>query len=71
VVDAQRTLVEREVIDLHAGIDRLMGSDRAFLFAAAYGFGTNVAIETKDCGDVLKTYDARVEKHRASARGGR
>lgn len=32
-------------------------------------YGTTVAVETKDCADVLQAYESRLEKFRAS-RGG-
>lgn len=69
VTDTQRPLLEREAVDIHAGIVRLMGSDRAFLFSAAYGFGTNIKVETKECAEVIKPYDERVAKHRAAGGG--
>jgi hypothetical protein len=65
VVDTQRADLEREALDIHAGIARLLGTDRAFLFSSAFGYGTNVEIETKDCAEVLKTYELRVAKFRA------
>ena len=65
VVEAQRVDLEREALDLHAGIARLLGTDRAFLFSSAFGYGTNVEIETKDCAEVLKNYEQRVAKFRA------
>ena len=65
VVEHQRVDLEREALDLNAAIARLLGTDRAFLFASSFGYGTNVVIETKDCADVLKAYDASVEKFRA------
>lgn len=65
VIDAQRVDLEREALDIHAGIARLLGTDRAFLFSSAFGYGTNVEIETKDCAEVLKAYEARVAKFRA------
>lgn len=65
VVEAQRVDLEREALDLHAGIGRLLGTDRAFLFASSFGYGTTVVVETKDCAEVLKTYEARVAKFRA------
>jgi hypothetical protein len=65
VVEAQRVDLEREALDLHAGIGRLLGTDRAFLFASSFGYGTTVEVETKDCVEVLKTYDARVASFRA------
>jgi hypothetical protein len=69
VTDAQRPLLQREAIDIHAGISRLMGSDRAFLFSSAYGYGTNMKIDVKECPEVLKNYDERVAKHRAAGGG--
>lgn len=67
VADAQLTALDREVLDLHAGISRLLGTDRAFLFASAFGYGTSVKVELANCADVLKTYEARVAKFRAGA----
>ena len=65
VVEKQRAALEREALDLNAAIGRLLGIDRAFLFASSFGYGTTVAVETKDCAEVLKTYEARVAKFRA------
>ena len=65
VVETQRADLEREALELHAGISRLLGTDRAFLFSAAFGYGTTVQVETKDCAEVLKTYEERVAKFRA------
>ena len=65
VVEAQRVDLEREALDLHAGIGRLLGTDRAFLFASSFGYGTTVAVETKDCAEVLKNYEERVARFRA------
>jgi hypothetical protein len=66
VVENQRSALEREALDLNAAIGRLLGIDRAFLFASSFGYGTTVVVETKDCADVLKAYESRVEKFRAS-----
>lgn len=65
VVDRQRVDLEREALDLNAAIARLLGTDRAFLFASSFGYGTNVVVEVKDCADVLKAYDQSVAKFRA------
>lgn len=69
VAENQRAALEREALDLNAGIGRLLGIDRAFLFASSFGYGTTVVVEIKDCADVLKAYESRVEKFRAN-RGG-
>jgi hypothetical protein len=69
VAENQRAALEREALDLNAGIGRLLGIDRAFLFASSFGYGTTVVVEIKDCTEVLKAYESRVEKFRAN-RGG-
>jgi hypothetical protein len=69
VAENQRAALEREALDLNAGIGRLLGIDRAFLFASSFGYGTTVVVGTKDCTEVLKAYESRVEKFRAN-RGG-
>ena len=66
VVEDQRADLEREALDLHSAIARLLGTDRAFLFSSSFGYGTTVLVETRDCAEVLKNYEARVVKYRAS-----
>jgi hypothetical protein len=65
VVDAQRPKLEREALDLATVIARLFGTDRAFLYSSSFGYGTAMQTETKDCADVVKQYDQRVERFRA------
>lgn len=68
VIEGQRAALEREALDLHAGIGRLLGTDRAFLFASSFGYGTTVVVETRECAEVLKNYEARVASFRAGRR---
>ena len=70
VVAEQRVALETEAIDLHAAIARLLGTDRAFLYSSAFGYGTTVKVETRDCKEVIDRYDMRVAKFRASRGGG-
>jgi hypothetical protein len=70
VAKEQRVALEREAVDLNAEISRLMGADRAFLFAAAFGYGTTVQLPANDCRPVLDRYEMRVAKFR-EGRGGR
>lgn len=67
VIETQGTALDREALDLHASIARLLGTDRAFLFATAFGYGTTVKLDIKDCPEVLKAYEARVARHRAAS----
>jgi 7-keto-8-aminopelargonate synthetase-like enzyme len=69
VASEQRVALEKEALDLHATIARLLGTDRAFLFSSAFGYGTTVKVETKECREVLDRYDARVARFR-EGRGG-
>lgn len=64
VAAEQRTALEREAMDLNAEIGRLLGLDRAFLFAAGFGHGTGVELKIEDCKPVLTRYEARVAKFR-------
>lgn len=70
VADEQKTSLEREALDVANSILRLLGSDRAFLFASSFGYGSSVDVDTKDCAEILKNYEARVARHRAAAAGG-
>lgn len=64
VATEQRTALEREAMDLNAEISRLLGIDRAFLFAAGFGHGTGVELKLDECKTVLTRYEARVAKFR-------
>lgn len=70
VATGQRKALEREVMDLHAEISRLLGLDRAFLYTASFGHGTGVTLASDECKAVLSRYEARVAKFR-QGKGGR
>lgn len=65
VVPEQRAKLEREALDLSSAIARLFGTDRAFLYASSFGYGTSMRIDVQECAEVLKKYDERVAKFRA------
>jgi hypothetical protein len=64
VARAQAGDLEREVVNLHGTIGRLLGTDRAFLFAAAFGYGSSLQIPTEECADVLDRYAAQAQSFR-------
>jgi hypothetical protein len=64
VARAQEGDLEREVLDLHGTIGRLLGTDRAFLFAAAFGYGSCLQIPTEECSAVLNRYAAQAQSLR-------
>lgn len=70
VAENQQEAFERDVMDMSAIITRLLGGDRAFLFSAAFGYGTSVEIERQNCAEVLKQYEDRSAKFRSAAKGG-
>lgn len=69
VAQEQRKLLEREALDLNAEITRLLGTDRAFLFTAAFGNGTGIVLKVEECKTVLARYSARVAKFRQGKGG--
>lgn len=70
VAENQQTAFERDVLEIHASIARLLGVDRAFLFSGAFGYGTSVITESENCAEVLRQYEARSAKFRSAAQGG-
>ena len=68
VAGRQRPTLEREAVDLGAEIGRLLGTDRAFIYAAAFGYGTSIETRTEECKEVLARYEQRVARFR-SGRG--
>lgn len=70
VAEEQQMAFERDVMEMNAAITRLLGIDRAFLFSAAFGYGTSVAVEAENCAEILKQYENRSAKFRSAAQGG-
>ena len=64
VSEEQKPALEKEVLEIHGSIARLLGVDRAFLYSSSFGYGTSVEVETDDCAEVLKTYAERTKKYR-------
>lgn len=48
-----RTEIERDVLNAAAQIGRLLGTDRAFYFAAAFGFGSADSLASDRCDEFL------------------
>ena len=69
VAEDQQMAFERDVMEMNAAITRLLGVDRSFLFSAAFGYGTSVAVEVENCAEILKQYEARSSKFRSAVEG--
>jgi hypothetical protein len=67
VASEQVADLEREVLDLHGSLGRLLGTDRAFIFAAAFGYGSSMLTPVEDCKAVLEGFEARLESFRSGS----
>ncbi|WP_371188597.1 hypothetical protein [Thalassotalea maritima] len=67
VAKAQKVELEKEVLDINGDINRTLGADRAFLFAAAFGYGTNIQLEQSECKEVLDSYEKQVDAFKQGA----
>lgn len=56
VPEARAAETEREVIGAFNRISQLFGTDRAFLFAAAFGNGTSRQVDKAKCPEFLKKF---------------
>jgi hypothetical protein len=70
VAENQQAAFERDVLEIHASITRLLGVDRAFLFSSAFGYGSSVEVEQENCAEVLLQYENRANSYRRAAQGG-
>ncbi|QYJ75333.1 hypothetical protein K0H79_18690 [Shewanella sp. FJAT-52076] len=64
VATEQKDALEREAMDINSEISRTLGGDRAFLFAASFGYGSNIVLKVDECTEVLKRYEERVASFR-------
>lgn len=49
--------VERKVLDTFTQIGRLFGTDRAFFFAASFGYGKTIKVEPQKCPEFLSKFE--------------
>ncbi|MDI5876599.1 hypothetical protein ODY78_13120 [Shewanella xiamenensis] len=64
VASEQKAALEREAMDINNEISRTLGGDRAFLFAASFGYGSNIELKVDECVEVLKRYEERIASFR-------
>jgi hypothetical protein len=58
VAEDRKAEVERRILDTYHSIARLFGTDRAFFYAAAFGRGTTIEIESAECPEFLRKFEA-------------
>jgi hypothetical protein len=58
----QQVKLEKTALNVGTNILRLFGSDRAFIFAAAFGAGASEQLDTKKCPNLITQADEMVRK---------
>jgi len=66
VISEQKADLEREAMDVNSEIARTLGLDRAFLFSASFGYGSNIELKIEECAEVLKRYEEKIDSFRKS-----
>lgn len=66
VTSEQKADLEREAMDVNSEIARTLGLDRAFLFSASFGYGSNIELKIEECAEVLKRYEEKIDSFRKS-----
>lgn len=66
VTSEQKADLEREAMDVNGEIARALGLDRAFLFSASFGYGSNIELKIEECSEVLKRYEEKIHSFRKS-----
>ena len=56
VPEARAAETEREIVRAFNGVAQLFGTDRAFLYAAAFGYGTSRPVDKAKCPEFLKKF---------------
>lgn len=56
VPEAKAAETEREIVRAFNGVAQLFGTDRAFLYAAAFGYGTSRPVDKAKCPEFLKKF---------------
>ncbi len=59
----QAVNIERDVVRNFTRITRLFGSDRAFLYAAAYGSGATTAVDPSKCRQYMRQFQESTRRN--------
>lgn len=61
--------MELRVLGIYQRITQLFGSDRAFFYAAAFGYGTSIQVDPARCKDALETFQQAPLLQRSASQG--
>jgi hypothetical protein len=57
VPEGKQADVERKVLETYNHIARLFGTDQAFFYASAFGYGTTIKVEASKCPEFLAKFE--------------
>jgi hypothetical protein len=63
--ETERRKIEAEAIKAYSGLTRLFGTDQAFFFAAAFGAGSTMPVDTSKCAEYTANFNTAMRKHKA------
>lgn len=55
----QKAQFETEASNINSQISRTLGSDRAFFYAASFGYGSNLELNQQECLKALANFETR------------
>ncbi|MCL1111641.1 hypothetical protein L2719_19150 [Shewanella schlegeliana] len=69
VAAEQRAQLETEAMNINSEISRTLGGDRAFLYAASFGYGSNIELNVQECTEALANFEKRAAAFYQDTRG--
>lgn len=63
--EVERLKIEADAIKAYTGLTRLFGTDHAFFFAAAFGAGSTMQIDTTKCAEHAASFNKAMKKHKS------
>ncbi len=62
--ETERPRIEADAIKAYSGLTRLFGTDQAFFFAAAFGAGSTMPVDTSKCAEYTANFTTAMRKHK-------
>ena len=69
VAAEQSVQLETEAMNINSEISRILGGDRAFLYAASFGYGSNIELNEQECTEALINFEKRAAVFLQDTRG--
>ncbi|GIU16053.1 MULTISPECIES: hypothetical protein [unclassified Shewanella] len=69
VAAEQSAQLEAEAMNINSEISRTLGGNRAFLYAASFGYGSNIELNEQECTEALINFEKRAAAFQQDTRG--